>query len=732
NSGKVLEVPGGNTNNNVILDQNTYTGALCQQWDVNPIPSTWGGDYSYFTLKAAHDGVTADNLGFSYSNGNQIGQWNGGTNAVEQWYFQYVTNNYFKIRSRWSNKVLGVNGASTANGAVIVQWDDTGTLDQQWRLIPAAVSTYDFVAPAAPLNVSATANAVSVQLNWKTNSESDFASYTVLRATNSAGPYEICARGLTTNAFTDKAANLNKTYFYVVRAVDASLNTSANSAMVSARPSDAPAIVARYTFDGVTDDSSGNANHPIVIYGAPGFAAGKFGSALGFNGTNQYVMLPAGMLAGSTNFTIAAWVYWNGGSAWQRIFDFGNDTTQYLFLTPNSGGGTLRFAITTNGLGAEQVVETASLPSNQWVHVAVTCNGTTGSLYTNGVLAATASVLLSPSSFNPALNYLGQSQFAGDPSFAGRIDNFLVANYAMTASQIAWLPINSAPLPALVHRYSFSEIGGTNVSDSVGGAAWNGTLPNGGALAGGQLALSAASAQYVQLPPGILSNYSAVTIEAWATFPNQIPWNTMFFAFGTTNGSDGNDYIFCAPQGGRIAITSTNWTGEQNAYSGMDFSYRTNLHIAAVFSPATKYLGIYTNGILAGVNTAVTTPMTAVSNVFSYIGRSLYSGDAYFNVSLDELRIYSGVLQPADIAAAQLVGPNVPLTTNVSLSSIENVSGLTLTWAAAGAGLTLASSPVLGPAAVWTPVPLAATVIGTNYQVNISPTNASLYFRLQR
>ena len=117
NSGKALEVPGSSTNNGVRLDQNTYTNGLNQLWDINPLPGTFGGDYSYFTMKAAHDGVTMDLNNWSYANGDAIQQWNGGTNTLEQWYFQYTTNGYFKIRSRWSNKVIGVNGASTGNGA---------------------------------------------------------------------------------------------------------------------------------------------------------------------------------------------------------------------------------------------------------------------------------------------------------------------------------------------------------------------------------------------------------------------------------------------------------------------------------------------------------------------------------------------------------------------------------------------------------------------------------------
>jgi hypothetical protein len=295
-----------------------------------------------------------------------------------------------------------------------------------------------------------------------------------------------------------------------------------------------------------------------------------------------------------------------------------------------------------------------------------------------------------------------------------------------------WLPFNSAPPPTLVHRYSFNETGGTVVNDSIGGPAWTGTLPNGGAFGGGKLTLSAASSQYVNLPAGILSNYTAVTIEAWATFPDQISFFTMFFSFGNTVSGGGDNYIFCAPQGGRIAITSGNYLDEQNAFSGIDFSFHTNLHVTAVFNPPANYLAIYTNGVLAGVNTAVTTPMNAVNNVFSYIGRSLYSGDTYFDASLDEFRIYNGVMQPADIATAQLVGPNVLLSTNASLNTLTSGGNLTVQWPAASAGLTLESSPTLGAGAVWTPAAMTPAMIGTNNQVTLFPTNAAMFFRLQR
>lgn len=448
NSGKVLQVPGGSTANDVVLQQTTYSGALYQQWDVQPLPNTFGGDYSYYTIRAAHSGVTADVQGGSYDNGAIIQQWNGGTNVFEQWILQYTTNGYFKIRTRWCNKVMGVSGASTASGAQIVQWDDNGTLDHEWRFIPTNAAV-EFVPPPAPTGLTATANALSVQLNWNASTAPDFAGYTVLRSTNKGGPFDIVARGLTNNAFTDKSANQPKTYFYIVKAVDRSLNTSTSSAAVSATPTCSPTLLARYSFNGNANDSSSNANDPIVIAGSPGFVPGRYSAAIDFNGTDQYAMLPANMLASVTNFTIAVWVNWDGGNAWQRIFDFGNGTSQYLFLTPSSGDGTLRFAISTNGNapGAEQILETSPLPVGQWRHAAVTRNGNVARLYTNGVLAASGTVTIAPASFNPALNYLGDSQYEPDPLFNGRLDELFIYNYALSDAEIMRLAANQPPPP---------------------------------------------------------------------------------------------------------------------------------------------------------------------------------------------------------------------------------------------------------------------------------------------
>ena len=284
----------------------------------------------------------------------------------------------------------------------------------------------------------------------------------------------------------------------------------------------------------------------------------------------------------------------------------------------------------------------------------------------------------------------------------------------------------------LAHRYNFSEASGTVCNDLVGGPAWNGTLPAGGIFGGGQLALSAAGLQYVQLPAGILSNYTAVTIEAWVTYPNQIPVNAFFFGFGNTVSGAGYNYLFCAPQVGRVALTGGTYSGEQNAYGNFDFSFHTNLHETAVFNPPYGYVALYTNGVLAGVNNAVTTLLSAVNDAYSYIGKSLYSVDPYADLTLDEFRIYNGALNTNQIAATQVLGANQllsPDSPTVGVALMGN--SLTLSWPLASAGFNLQSRTNLLLGA-WLPANLASQIIGDQWQIIIPMTNSGQYYRLQK
>jgi len=312
------------------------------------------------------------------------------------------------------------------------------------------------------------------------------------------------------------------------------------------------------------------------------------------------------------------------------------------------------------------------------------------------------------------------------PGIAG-----IVADYpALGLSATQNLQVTYVPAP-LVHRYSFDETSGTNVADSVGGTNWDGTLPNGGTFGGGQLALAAPGEEYVELPPWILSNYTAVTIETWVTFP-ELPMYCFFFGFGNYNGGTGYDYIFCAPQAGRAAITDDYYPSEQNANTYIDFSFHTNFHLAFVFNPPAGYLAIYTNGALAGINNAVTTTLASVSNYYSWIGRSLYSADPYPNFTLDEFRIYDGALSPGDIAVTEMLGPDQVLSlASPTLDNSASEGMLTLSWPLEAPGWSVLTTTNLA-SGNWTPIPESPQVISGQWRVTVPIAAREQYYRLQR
>ncbi len=224
---------------------------------------------------------------------------------------------------------------------------------------------------------------------------------------------------------------------------------------------------AHFRFEDNSDDAS-SGSHGVTT-GSPAYAPGYAGQAIILDGVDDLVTLPAGA-ADYTDLTIATWVYWDGGGSWQRIFDFGNGTNQYLFLTPESGSG-MRFAI-KNG-GSEQFVRTTRLPTQQWVHVAVTLAGDTATLFVNGFpMASNTKVTINPSDFAPTFNYIGDSQWASDPLFAGMIDDFRIFNYALETAEIASLAgVATSPYGTVAH-WDFQE--GT-ANAPVPGPATDGT-----------------------------------------------------------------------------------------------------------------------------------------------------------------------------------------------------------------------------------------------------------------
>ena len=160
---------------------------------------------------------------------------------------------------------------------------------------------------------------------------------------------------------------------------------------------------------------------------APGWSNdGKFGKALAFDGTNDYVDLTNNSATQLTSGTITAWIKTSGaGSSYRGILVKGTAYGIFLkdnvFMTYDWGTSTDR----STGI---------SLNNNNWHHVAMSfASGTTNGtiLYIDGIPRLTTTITVSNQGTSLQVGSNTAAQY-----FAGVIDEPKVYNTALTAEQV--------------------------------------------------------------------------------------------------------------------------------------------------------------------------------------------------------------------------------------------------------------------------------------------------------
>jgi hypothetical protein len=206
-------------------------------------------------------------------------------------------------------------------------------------------------------------------------------------------------------------------------------------------------------------DRSGSGNNGTLgtAPATPTWVAGKYGSALSFDGSDDYVDCGTGSTLNiTTAITAEAWVYMTDDRAVEFIAGRGDTGAHGWWL--GRDGGYLKFDV-GNGTTYSQLPQTGKATLNRWHHVAGTWDGTTIKIYVDGILSNSTSI-------GGPIDYTGVSTntyigfMAGQDAarhFKGLIDSVKIYAYARSAAQIAYDYNKGAP----VANYKFDEGGGT-------------------------------------------------------------------------------------------------------------------------------------------------------------------------------------------------------------------------------------------------------------------------------
>lgn len=170
--------------------------------------------------------------------------------------------------------------------------------------------------------------------------------------------------------------------------------------------------------DGNLNEARGNS---ITSGGTTGYVSGQtgFGQALnlapgGWLVIPSTVYTPGTLLATGVNFTIEWWTYLTGATGATTGAGFGEQTpvnqTSWWVFGPNSSN---QLQLYTYRGGPNRLTSTATIPLNQWAHLALVVNAGVAYMYINGVQVASGTIVYPNGSMATYFSGYNSSGYAG-------------------------------------------------------------------------------------------------------------------------------------------------------------------------------------------------------------------------------------------------------------------------------------------------------------------------------
>jgi beta-glucanase (GH16 family) len=164
---------------------------------------------------------------------------------------------------------------------------------------------------------------------------------------------------------------------------------------------------------------------------------GNLGTALAFDGVDDYVDLPDGFNEFDNGFTVTLWAKPTAAKNYARFIELGNgESSDNIYLCREGTTNGLRFKAYGGASSDGAVIAANAIELNRWQFFAATVSAAGAvTLYKNGQVIGTGTSTW-PWGVTRTQNYLGRSNWAADEYYQGAMDEIRVFDYALTSQEV--------------------------------------------------------------------------------------------------------------------------------------------------------------------------------------------------------------------------------------------------------------------------------------------------------
>lgn len=453
-------------------------------------------------------------------------------------------------------------------------------------------------------------------------------------------------------------------------------------------------------------------NFEIVTYtgnGGTQAITSKIGKAASFNGTSSKIN--TGYIQNGQIFSASFWVknMNNGGSI--------------LRDTPSAGGSNTFMDIVANGngtgivvLGGVNLTGGTALNASSFTHYAVVLDGTNATIFENGSQVATTAY--TPKTGNNGTPVHLMSNGAYPLGFgSGYLDQVRIFNRALdetTNGEVTTLYGESNTSTTKSTTDIFDDGSGVALYELDGDANDTGTSPYGtGAIDSGQSAVFNGSSSRVNLSSNPINGLTSVSFSFWLKPANISSYQYVLSFINSVDGWNGVGVR--VSNTGKINIVRANngaVTSTENSTSTLQLNVWQHIAVTVSQSSTVIYLDGNENGTFSS------TPFTTNNTGSFDIGMNEYSPgvtQAFTEGSIDQVRIYSGILSASNVEALTSE-TNVPTANLVAHYKLDgNANDETTNYNGTASNVTY-SDPAEFPLIQYNGTPTNVSFVGTSFQ----------------